>query len=572
MFGTIRKHQSWLWAIIITGTIVSFLIWFSPDARWGGRGRGSGQLGNINGQPITQTDFNHAYAETRLLYFLNFQKWPDNDERARQMDFDVEQQAFLRLVRLAKVKEEKIQVNDETVGQLAQRLLGPKTPLEAFVKEVLAPAGLGEADFERFLRHDAAIQQLGSVAGLSGRLIPPREVETAYRQEHGELDLQGVFFNVSNYIASVTISEPALLQWYTNNMALFRVPEKVRVSYVEFARTNYYPEVDKEIGKMTNYATQLEQYYLSRNPDTFKDESGKVLSKEAAIQKLRETDRNTKAIMAAARKANELASKLYDEKDHRVEAFEKFASANGLTSKVSEPFDEMDGPASLRVSEHFAQLAFSLTNKEEAVAFQPVDGENGLYLIAMKDRIPSTNPTFESVRKKVEERYRFSRAQEEVRRAGISFHSKLTNGLAQGKSFATLATESNLKVVSLPPISRATRELPSLPLNIYPNQLKGVAFTLQPGKVSSYLPSLDGGYILYLRAAMPIDEAKMRAALPEFLGSMRAQRQNEAFAMWFEAQRRAAGIELPETRNQRQRTGGGRAPSGKAPVSQPKAK
>ena len=30
MFGTIRKHQQWLWIVIITLTILSFLIFFGP--------------------------------------------------------------------------------------------------------------------------------------------------------------------------------------------------------------------------------------------------------------------------------------------------------------------------------------------------------------------------------------------------------------------------------------------------------------------------------------------------------------------------------------------------------------
>jgi len=33
MFGTIRKHQTWLWAIIITLTIISFVIYFGPQSR-----------------------------------------------------------------------------------------------------------------------------------------------------------------------------------------------------------------------------------------------------------------------------------------------------------------------------------------------------------------------------------------------------------------------------------------------------------------------------------------------------------------------------------------------------------
>jgi peptidyl-prolyl cis-trans isomerase D len=571
MFGTIRKHQNWLWAIIITGTIVSFLVWFSPDAKWRGHGRGPSELGSIDGRPITSQEFRQAYDETRLLYFLNFQKWPENDERARQMDFDVEQQAFLRLVRLAKVKEEKIQVSDETVGLLAQRLLGPKTPLDAFVKEILQPRGLTEADFERFLRNDAAIQQLGAVAGLSGRLLPPRELEAAYREEHEELDLQAVFFSVSNYLASVSINEPAVRLWYTNSMALFRVPEKVRVSYIDFDRTNFMAEVDKEMAKITNLNARIEQSYLKQDPEAFKDETGKVLSKEAALKKIKAAEIDKAAMVFAARKANDFASKLYDEKDHRAEAFEKYAASNGWPSRLSEPFDQADGPADLKVSENFARVAFALTNKDEAIAFQPVEGETGFYIFAAKEFIPSSNPPFESIREKVVERYRYSEAQKLTRQAALGFQARLTNGLAQGKSFATLATESVFRVISLPPISRAMRQAPGLPENISLPQLKNVAFSLQVSNASSYIPSLDGGYFLYLRGELPLDETRMKADLAEYAAGIRAQRQSEAFGMWFEAQKKA-GVDLPLTRNTRQGApAGGRPVGGKPGGTRPRA-
>jgi hypothetical protein len=567
MFGTIRKHQSWLWAIIITGTIVSFLVWFSPDARWGGGRSGKGEFGSIDGRAVTLQEYRQAYNETRLLYFLNYQKWPDNDERARQMGFDVENEAYMRLLRLAKVKEEKIQVSDEVVGQLVQRLLGPKMPLDSFVKEILLPHGVSEADFERFLRNDAAIQQLGAVAGLAGKLIPPREIETDYREQHEELSLEAVFFTVSNYMAGVTVTETNLLRYYSNNLERFQVPEKVRVSYVDFNRTNFYPEVDKRFAEITNLNLQFEQAYQRQDPASFTNELGKVLSKEEAIQKMKDAERNKAAWVIAARKANEFASKLYDEKDHHVEAFEKFAAAQGWPARVSAPFDQEDGPSDLKVPEAFARMAFAMTNKEEAIRFQPAEGEDGFYVFAVKEWIPSFNPPFESIRAKVAERYRFAEAQRLARLAGASFQLKLTNGLAEGKSFSALVTEAGLKVTPLPPISRATREAPDLPQNIYLPQLKNVAFNLQVGKASPYLPTMEGGFILYLRTKLPVNETKMKGELAEFTAGMSAQRQNEAFGLWFRKQ--AEHADLPINRATKQAPGPAKAPAPKPPAGPP---
>ena len=551
MFGTIRKHQNWLWAVIIVVIVISFVIYFSPDAKWGGRGgRGSGELGTIDGQSVTVHDYQQAYRETRLLYFLNFQKWPDSDERARQMGFDVDNEAYMRLIRLAKVKQEKIAVSDETVATLARRLLGPKLTLDAFVKEILAPHGINEADFERFLRNDAAIQQLGAVAGLPGKLIPPRELEAAYREDHEEVALDLVSFNVSNYLAGVTVAEPALLQWYSNSAAMFRIPEKARVSYIEFHHTNFLAEIDKKFAEITNLNTQLEQVWQKQGPDTFKDKEGKVLSKEAALEKIKTNERKAGALHLAALKANDFAGRLYDQTNHTLAGFESFAAAQGYKSRVSEPFDEENGLQEIKVPDEFARAALNLTNKEEAVAFKPMTGEDACYVFALKEIIPSANPKFEDIRAKVVERYKFAEAQKLARQAGMNFQAALTNGLAQGKTFTQLVTDSNLKSVSLPHISRSVRELPDLPENLYLPQLKGVAFGyqgmpgLESGKASSYIPSMGGGYILYLRSKLPIDETKMKTDLAEYAANVRMQRQNEAFGSWFREQAKRADLPI----------------------------
>ena len=568
MFGTIRKHQNWLWAVIIVVIVISFVIYFSPDARWGGgrgRGRASSELGSIDGQPISIQDYHEAYRETQLLYFLNFQKWPENDDRARQMGFDVENEAKMRLIRIAKIKAEKIAISDETVADLARRLLGPKVPLDGFVKEILAPHGLTEVDFERFLRNDAAIQQLGSVAGLTGRLIPPREIEASYREEHQEAALDVVLFNTSNYLSSVTVAEPALLQWYSNNAALFRVSDKARVSYVEFAVTNFFADVDKRLSEITNLNAQLEEVYSKKDPESFKDESGKVLSKDAAILKIKNTERKRMAMPFAEKKANEFAGALYDEKQHRVEDLEKLAAAQGLKPRVTAPFDEENGPEDIKVADEFSRTAFALTNKDEAIAFKIVRGEEGCYVFGLKEIIPSYNPKFEDIRAKVVERYRFAEAQKLARQAGMAFQISATNGLAKGKSFTAVVTEANLKATTLPPISRGARDV-ELPESLYLPQVKNVAFSLEAGKASPYIPSMGGGYVLYLRSLLPIDEAKMKTDLVQYAATIRGQRQNEAYGMWF--RRQVERADLPALRT----TPRSSAPPRQAPPTRPKQK
>ena len=70
MIGTIRKHSKWLWLIIITATIISFVFWGAGPSRMdnGNGGRAAGDYGSIYGKKITAD----AYRErpNRVFSFL----------------------------------------------------------------------------------------------------------------------------------------------------------------------------------------------------------------------------------------------------------------------------------------------------------------------------------------------------------------------------------------------------------------------------------------------------------------------------------------------------------------------
>ena len=129
MFGTIRRHQSWLWIVIIVVIIISFVVYFNPAQRSGnGSGAAGGNLPKIDGKVITPRMMGDAQREVRLLYFLNFRKWPEEDQqRAQQVGFDMENESYLRMLRVAKAQEAGIHIADTTVAEFAHRLLGDYT-------------------------------------------------------------------------------------------------------------------------------------------------------------------------------------------------------------------------------------------------------------------------------------------------------------------------------------------------------------------------------------------------------------------------------------------------------------
>ena len=99
MFGTIRKHQNWLWIVIITVIIISFVVFFSPDVQLGADRTVGGESGSINGKPIARDEYQEAYEEAKLSHFMRTggREWPANDEAAqRGLERDAVFRVFLK--------------------------------------------------------------------------------------------------------------------------------------------------------------------------------------------------------------------------------------------------------------------------------------------------------------------------------------------------------------------------------------------------------------------------------------------------------------------------------------------
>jgi len=555
MFGTIRRHKNWLWYVIIVVIIISFVYYFNPSQR-GGRNRGGGTAKalEINGKVVTPKMIRDSEHEVRLLYYLNFRKWPEQDaERAQQINFDLENEAYLRMFRVSKAEEAGVQIGDITVAEFAHRLLGD-FPLDKFAKEVLEPNGLTADDFERFVRNDAAIQQLSAVVGAAGRLVTPAEAEALYRRDHQELGGDIVYFNISNYLSKVVITNGALTNWYSQQVARYRTPEKVSVSYVEFPRTNFTAEADQHFGTLTNLEIQLREIYVkSGGTNSFKDTNGVPLSESAALAKIKEDQRDRLALMMAGRKANEFANKVYDavkareEKKEPVSAslLDAVAATENLKVQISRPFDAEDGPTNLDVSPRFAKIAFALHATNNPISFQPIEGEHGVYIIALKEAIPGRFEPYEAVASRVADDYKRYNAYTQARQAGMDFIAVATNSLAAGKTFSEIAQQMKLTVETLPPISPATESLTNLEEHVNVRQLKSIMFSLEPGRMSQYTVNPpEGGYVVYVRAKLPFDEATLREQLPKFTSELRYQKQNEIFGQWFRRQVEKANLPL----------------------------
>src|SRR4051794_29806640 len=335
MFGTIRKHQTWLWAIIITLTIISFVIFFSPVSKVH-NDRGEGNFGSINGERISKVDYENAQREVYLQYFfMSSGNWL-NEQEARRTGFDPDQRTYIRLLMLQQEEKLGIHVGSDVAAQYATEMLRPferaniNSP-QQFVTQVLKPRGLSVEDFDRFVRHELGIQELISTVGLSGRLITPQEAQSLYVREHEELATEAVFFSATNYLSKVSVTPEAISQFYTNKLPDYRIPDRVQVSYVKFGFSNAMAKVEKDLTNLTEI--------VESNFQRLGTNYTRIASTPAEAKvRIREELLMRPALPEVRREAGEFSGPLFEMTPARPENLDVEAKKKGLAVNVSAPF------------------------------------------------------------------------------------------------------------------------------------------------------------------------------------------------------------------------------------------
>lgn len=554
MFGTIRKHQTWLWAVIITLTIISFLYFFSPYERnSGGRSAAADNFGVIGGKTISRMEFVDAYREEQIRYRISNGTWPGRDSMNRQRD-DLDQAARRRVFLKMKMKEAKIEVSPAAAAQwiaASPLFRDPQTrtfrseAYDSFTKQMLPEGGLREADFIRFVQHEVGIQRLTALHGISGSLVTPAEVESMYRDEHEEFVTSVVRFDVTEYLSKVNVASSNLSQFYSNRLSVYRLPDRLQVNYVKFSTTNFFAEADQKMNAETNLNAQLDMIYERRGTNFFVDDKNVPMTPAAAKAKIREEMRKEYAAMNARKKAAEFAEEVDSTKPVSVDNLKTVAAKHKLTVAVSQPFSEFDPPADLKVFDNFARRAFAMTDDEPYAG--PLQTDDGFLVIAPHKKIPSEIPPMESILQRVMDDYRTQQAIELARETGAKFAKTAKAELAKNKKFTDICAAEKVKPVTAPAFSLSTRTLGDNSLGVSLFDLQNVAHTMSPGQVSTFNPTREGGFVVFLMARNKVSDDKLKSDLPEFLAGVRQSRQMQAFQEWFRREADAAKLGMTQT-------------------------
>jgi hypothetical protein len=546
MIGTIRRHQTWLWFFIIAAVIISFVAYFSPNRQYNNAGPDTSavNLGSINGEPITRQQLLAAEQEGRIFMRLNTGEWPDSADKRKAL----ESFADTRLLLISELEQYHITATSEASARYTRQLLGikpedvvPADKILETLKKLGQEGGVTIDDFDRFARHQAAQEYLAALVGMTGKLITPQEAEVFYRRENEPMETELVSFPATNYFSKTTVAETNIEDFYTKRQADYRVPDRIQVNYIAFDLSNYLGTVEKEQG--TNLNDKVDRVYLQQGAAQFKDEAGVQLSAEAAKAKIRKQVLDYSAMSEAAKEAknflNDLSQGHDDQHPYTKSDLAALAKTKNLTVKTTAPFDLKSGSKELPIAPKFVRLLFQLRDddpddKERSELYAPlVGGEAGVYVVGFEKRIPSVIQPLSAVHEKVAADYRQSEALELAQAAGKRFEQALGAGLSQGKTFDTMCAAQFVHPRNLSPFSLTSTTIPELPDKAAFEQVMEVAAKMHPGQCSPFIPTEEGGFLLYIKQQLPVDEAVLRRDLPAFLARMREHLQIAAFNAWF---------------------------------------
>ncbi len=489
MIHIFRQHQRYVMLAVAIIIIVTFVVFYDPANL---HKIGTNSVAEMYGQSLSQADIDRQVKSFNLARSLSQYELIGELGGMGQSEEEVLNEFVWNLMVLQhQAKELGIEPLDSQIKDGIMALpvfqtngqFDPRKYAE-FVQERLGPNGLTEAYIENVIRDSLRLERLKSIVGAPVA-VTPGEVTEAVRTLQ-KMDLQKVKFPLPDP-STVTVADADINVFFERNKATMIKPETRVVSYVEFVPA---PADAALTGK----------------------------AKIDALQKL--ADQAT-AFSEQATGAT----------------FDQTAAKAGLTVKTSPEFNgtgDTEAPGDLTADlKTIAPSAFQLT---EATSVSDVLQSGDKFFVV---KLTKTNPqrplTIEEVRPLIEARLRGAKAGEMLSAKAAAAVATIRAELAAGKPFADAAAAAGVTTEPLNGFS-----VNSESLSIDQRELATVALVLEPGQISNFIPSADGGFAVFLASRTPAEADT--AQKEEIEEGILQNKQRMIFLTWLAAARDQAKI------------------------------
>ncbi len=497
-----RSNQRWLMIIISSLVIISF-IWFYSDRTRYDR-IVNDKVGVIYGRSLGTTEYERIFRQLQTAAELGLVNIIQPDLTGGR---DASEAVANHMIMRHRAEEMGILPSDDEVKTAEMKLPvfqgagGAFDPNKyaQFVSEKLGPRGFSEAQVEELVRTDLQFGRLRELLD-AGVVLSGAELRTSYDQEYARTDASVVRFKTAEYAAAVNPTEDEIKKYYEDQKDKFQAPEKRRVQYVIFGL----------------------------------DDAQKKLFGKPRMD----------ALKPQADAAVAFLEKLLDQRGKAD--FATVAKEAGATVKETPEFEETqrDGYPEATIS-GFSLAAFRLTEKEPdsdvPLQVPATQSPEAYYILHLAGMTPARPLTLEEARPKVVAAIKDERARTALTAKAEEIRAKIAAAVKAGRSIGDAAKEAGVTAQDLPEFSLAEPDFTAAGDAAI---ISETSLELGNGELSKFVPTPEGGLLLYVRGRRPVEEAKFNAVKDRLTSSFETQKKQFFFYEWLRASRDAAGVKL----------------------------
>jgi len=525
-----------VWYIILGVIVLAFVGFFTPSMRSGSKRPDSKPLGELFGEKVMSREYDQARRHTYLWYVLSSGSMPPTTDEMVAM---VRKEAWQRVAALRKAASEKIGVSDQEVVQQIQQLSifqGNNGLFDAHVyQSILGYLGISSHELEGIFREQITLHKL-IVRSEQAALISPNELRTAYHLYTDRFVLQTAVFPREQIEKEVTISREEADLFFVENRELFRMPARVRVSYVEWAVSNFMAQVEIPEGAALEFYNQNIENYRVENEDELALVEYKPF--EEAVEEI-----NQQLVEVAARRlAIEEATTLVADTSPKAEGEEPdFAGAvdsADLLVKTLPAFDGDDELSGIDGTAPFRQAAFRLEDNTYGSFSDAVVGKDSVYVLSLEKQYPSFLPDFEVVEDQVMEEARREAVRKALVDRALGLQTQLSEELAAERSFEEVLSPYQLEIETTEEFDLSA-ELE----HEYADVLIPICLDTAEGELCRFVPVEEGILIAFVAQRKTIDiEMGLPAIRQELIAGLSQNRARQLAKDWQETLLNEAGF------------------------------
>ena len=509
MMRFLRKHRNTL-MIVIAVLAIPFVFYFNKSDF---SARGPGDFGKFYDRKISIVEATRyakllgLAARLGMADFIQDLTSGARDENERAVEF-----VFNLLILRREADQLGIQPTSAERVDFVRNLQvfhGPNSGFDVgkyteFTQEFLSPNGFTDAQVEELAGDELALRRLKQLVAV-GVSVPDSETKENYERAYGRVTASVIRLHTSDFAKEIKPTDDEIKKYYDEHKNELKTDEKRKIEFVTF---------------------------------TLNDQQKKLAGKERvdALQKLQSQATDfTQALLQKGTTFQQAAAKF----QLPVQATDEFTAAK--------PDPKLGGNAG-----QVSAAAFQLT-KEEPTS-ELIEVPDGYYVLHLADVAPSRPLTIEEAKPKVVEAITTVRARMALATKGQQAVHDLREGLKAGEPLSFAAEKVNVKVEKVPEFILMEEENdltdPTKPKDKEKDKdkpkdlmsIKNAVATLQPGDISEFYPSQDGGIIAIVEKREPPDEAKYGPKRTELAQRINTNKREIVFYEWLREKQREAGI------------------------------